>query len=365
MLTTNDYQIIHYRPEYKRQVLNVLEHLWSYERSKFDKFFEWRYERNPHTESVLGIIALYRGEVVGFRGYFADRFVIGDFPEKYVILHPGDTVVHPEHRNKGLSVAMGKLAFQYDNRQYPLFMNMTCNRKSFPGYLKMDFRPLEQKVMLKHWSFNPFWMWRYRQYIRRKAHLKKERNLYGRFGDILVSNSAMPVDMAGVVKKQGYPETKLCLYQDESFFKWRYNNYTHNYIFYYFINKGTINGYLVVKVSSINNQQAEIVDYSQSCNDAVKKILKYIIKANHFIELLIYSYGISRELSYVFSELGFAQHWPLRKYIPGKNYQQETLLPLLVRPVTEVVSEQDFIIGGLNTLDFNNWQLKPICADSA
>lgn len=365
MMNFGEYQISHYSPEYKEQVLNVLEHLWPYEREKFADYFEWKYEQNPSAENVLGSIALYKGKAVGFRGYFANRYVINDSNNIFNFLIPGDTCVQPEHRIKGLSVEMGNLAFKYYNKQYHLFMNTTCNRKSFPGYLKMGYYPLEPKIMLKRWSLNPLWMWRYRQYKRRKAPLENTRNLCGHFDNIIVSDESKPQDMAKVVNKQGYPKNKLCLFQDHEFFKWRFKNHIHNYLFYYYMKDNVVNGYVVVSISSKNNQQAEIVDYSQSCDDAVKKILKYIIKTEHFVELLIFNYGITQELAPVFSELGFAEHWPIRKYVPKKNQDEETVLPILVRPINQVFSEQDFNIGGLNTQDFNNWRLKPICADSA
>ncbi len=363
MINTGEYQIIHYCPEHKEQVLKVLEYLWSYDRDKFVSHFEWKYELNPNADCVLGIVALYREKVVGFRGYFADRFIIKSPSHKFSILHPCDTVVHPEHRNKGLSVYMGNHAFLYDNNRYPVFMNMTCGSESLPGYLKMDFRPLEQKILLKKWRWNPVWIWKYRQIKSQKTPLENARISYGYHGDLLVSNKSMPEDMASVVEEHGYPENKLCLYQDQSFFKWRYNSCTQKYVFYFFMKDNTVKGYVVVRLST-NNNTGLIIDYAQAGVDAIKKILKYIIKAKHFIDLSIYSYGIDKQLYKTFSDLGFALQAKWMKFIPGRGLKKKPLFPLLVRPVKETVSEQDFVLYGLNILDFSNWLIKPICSDS-
>jgi hypothetical protein len=360
----SEYQFAYYGPEHKEQVLSVLEYLWRYERSKFAEFFAWKYECNPYIESVLGIVALYHGKVVGFRGYFANRFVINGCSDKIIILHPGDTCVHPEHRCKGLSVSMGKLALGYDNKRYPLFMNMTCGAESLPGYIKMGFYPLEQKVMLNKWCLNPSRLWKNRQTEDQRIPFDDAQIQFGRFGDIIVSRTPLPEQMASVVEQQGYPENKLCCYQDHSFFKWRYSNFTHKYIFYFLMKGETVIGYVVVDVSK-NNQRATIIDYAQVIDGAIKTIIENIIKSKTFVKLSILSYGLNEQLFQVFSDLGFTFHSFWNKIIQRKGSAQKTTFPLLIRPIKEIVSEQDFIIYGLNTLDFNNWLLKPICSDSA
>ncbi|MBN1972651.1 MAG: hypothetical protein JW787_03370 [Sedimentisphaerales bacterium] len=359
-----EYQFVYYSPEHKEQVLNVLEHLWPYDRSKFADFFRWKYENNPYIDTVLGVAALYQGRVVGFRGYFANRFIINDYSDNLIILHPGDTCVHPEHQRKGLSVSMGKLAFQFDNKQYPLFMNMTCGAKSLPGYIKMGFSPLEQKNQLKKYSLNPLRMWRYRQDKARKSLQDDSRFQFGRIGDFVISCEPLPEQMASVVKRQGYPDGKLCFYQDRSFFEWRYRNVMHKYLFYFLMKEDIAAGYVVLDVNK-NNQAAAIIDYAQACDNAIETILRKIIESKCFTVLSVYSYGLDKRLSEIFSNLSFSEISPWRKFIPQKDSLQEPVMPLLVRPVKEHFSEQDFIIHGVNTFKFENWLLKPVCSDSA
>jgi GNAT superfamily N-acetyltransferase len=363
-LIDGEYKFVHYCPEHKEQVLKVLEYLWSYDRHQFNSQFEWKYEQNPNTDSVLGIVALFRGKVVGFRGYFADRFIINGCSEKPTILHPGDTCVHPEHRRKGLSLSMGKLAFEYDDKRYPLFMNMTCSAQSLPGYIKMRFCPLEKKEQLNKYSLNPLRLWRYRQTRSQKFPLDNARIQFGRIGDIFVSRKPMPEQMASVVAQQDYPDDKLCLFQDRSFFEWRYNNCTHKYVFYFLMKEDAVIGYVVVNVAD-DNQAAKILDYAQICDNAIKTILRSIIKAKHFTKLSIYSYGLNEHFEQVLSDLGFSLHAPWKRFIPGRSRLQEDVLPILIRPVKENFSERDFFINGLDVRDIKNWSLKPICSDSA
>ena len=179
----------------------------------------------------------------------------------------------------------------------------------------------------------------------------------------------MPEQMASIVEQQGYPDGKLCLHQDRSFFEWRYSNSTHKYIFYFLMKGSMPAGYVVVDVGR-NNQTAAIIDYAQVCDDAVERILRSIIRAEHFVMLSIFRYGLDPHLSQVLTGLGFSLHvsgsrftrWQrgLRGLRGGRD-----VLPLLIRPVREVFSEQEFIVHGLDVRDISNWVLKPVCSDSA
>ena len=91
------------------------------------------------------MVSLYKGEVAGFRGYFAARFEISEKDNNHVVLFPGDTCVHPAHRRKGLSVAMGNMAMKEYAQRYRLFFNTTCTRNSLPGYRRMGFLSLAPK----------------------------------------------------------------------------------------------------------------------------------------------------------------------------------------------------------------------------
>jgi GNAT superfamily N-acetyltransferase len=106
----DEYEILLYHSEFFPQVVDLLKYLLGNDHNTNRDYFKWKYDDNPYTESPLGIMALYKGTVVGFRGYFATRFQIKGKNDKIISLCPGDTCVHPDHRRKGLSVTMGNRA---------------------------------------------------------------------------------------------------------------------------------------------------------------------------------------------------------------------------------------------------------------
>lgn len=357
------YEIVHFHPEHKYEVMDVLKPLWNYPRDISEALFRWKYIDNPNAEAPLGIVAFYNGQLVGFRGYFADRFVIKGRNDKIIILHPGDTCVNPSHHRKGLSVAMGNMAMKFYTSMFPLFLNMTCNNKSLPGYFKMGFQPLHEKVYTKQRSFNPLEIYRYRMAQRNNFPLAASRIKFGQFGDILVSDSPLPEQMASIIKAQGYLPEKLSLYQDQDFFEWRYRNPVCNYVFYYLMDGNTALGYVVIAIPS-NKPGGAIVDYGESEDQVMQRILKFIIKSGNFIVLSIYIYGVDDKLKKVLSDLGFSINHPLRSLMK-KSPSEQSPLPLLIRPVKEIFTEDDFIIEGVDLHKIDNWCLKPICSDAA
>ncbi len=65
------YDIKLYRSDLMSQVVNLLQHLWGDDTGGNLPYFKWKYIDNPYTEHPPGIVALYKGNVIAFRGYFA------------------------------------------------------------------------------------------------------------------------------------------------------------------------------------------------------------------------------------------------------------------------------------------------------
>lgn len=359
---TGDYQITHFQPEHLPGVLDVLGALWKFDHDTREKLFRWKYLDNPSCDQPLGIVALHRGHVAGFRGYFANRYCAAPDGRDFVILHPGDTCVDPAHRNKNLSVAMGNLAKQYDPARYRLFMNMTSSRNSLPGYLKMGFLPLASKVLLTRHGANPLNWLRSRQ-AQVPRPLADGRIRFGRSGNILVTVSPMPGEMATVADQCQPTARVLRPRQDPAFFAWRYRNPVQKYVFYFLMDRDSVRGYVAVNVSP-SNRIAEILDYGDPGDGAVLAILHHIIRSGAFLRLTVSRYGVDERLSPALRKLGFATDPPWRR-ITGRRLGESLALPLLIRPIAESYSEQDFVIDGLDARRFENWRLKPICSDAA
>lgn len=358
---TADCEIAHYQPDHLNGVLEVLSELWPYDRDTRARLFQWKYVENPYAERPLGIVALDAGRVVGFRGYFAERFeqgggVIG-------VLHTGDTCVSPSHRNRGLSVAMGRLAMQYDPERYGFFLNLACSKSSLPGYLALGFRSLAPRVLLQHRGRNPL-RWAagaWAKFSKHRAPLDGIR--LGRFGKVLVTDAPRPKSMAAVIAAERHDTPALRLMQDLAFFEWRYRNPVNRYLFYHLAGDDRDRGYLVVDVSP-NGRSAQILDFGARDDGALQELLAHACESGDFMALSVLSYCLDARVLRIVQDLGFVPvHAP--RMLLRRGSVEELALPVLIRPIAKSFGDEAFRVGALDIRRLEHWRLKPICSDGA
>lgn len=340
------------------QALDVLQYLYGDNLDSNLSYFKWKYHDNPYAEDPLGMVALHQGKVVGFRGYFATMWQINEKNDKMIVLCPGDTCVHPDHRRKGLSVAMGNKAMEEYARRYKIFFNFSATKNSLPGYLRMGFVPLVPKTYLTRCIGVGLLKLIWKEKTR--SGWRQERIAFGEFNDIVVSDRPRPKEMHTVIASEDINSTKITLRQDEDFFGWRFNNKKNRYVFYYHRKNNVTTGYVVVGVSPITGR-GYILDYAQSDDKAIERILSYAVKMKHFDVLSIYNFGLSDNLLKTLYGLRFKINSLIRtieKKVKGE-------LPLLLRPVRREYVENDFFLKGLDMRKIENWTIKGICSDDA
>jgi len=356
------YRLTHYCPEHETQVVNLLGGLWRCDSDTRSRLFRWKYLENPFRDGPIGIVALHDDKVIGFRGYFANRYVVGSQVASLGVLQPGDLYVDPDHRNRGLSVAMGQHAMGYDTSRYRLFLNLSCSKASLRGNLALGFQPLAAKVRLIRHGHNPLDWWRSRTGKTRRP-LEESRIGFGQFGSVQVADSALPAAMASIAANQRHAEDALHLQQDYPFFEWRYRNPARKYAFYFLAEDNGVSAYVAVHVSA-NNVLGQILDYGECRERAVHEILTFIIRSRHFSALSIVSYGADELPRQLFADLGFTTTHPLKK-LTATPSSGLVGVPVLIRPIRQSFSDSDLMINAVDLRRISSWRLKPICSDAA
>lgn len=365
-MTTADYEIAHYRPEHFEGVLTVLAGLWPYERALAARLFRWRHLENPYVEAPPGVVALHRGAVVGFRGYFAHAYSPGPGAPDIVVLHPCDTVVDPAHRNQGLSVAMGKLASDFDPARYRLFMNLTSGDNSRPGYLALGFTPLAPRVVFMRHGLNPC-IWLTDAWSKRPAKPGRSpapvRVHLGRSGNILVTGKARPAEMGAIIAAERPDGPALRLKQDEAFFAWRYRNPVQRYAFYYRMEGEVARAFAVFDISA-DARCGSLLDYGEARPGLLDDALRHACTSRDFVALSALGYGLDARALGSLRALGFTPVHTLKTLF--KRGSVEALAPpILIRPIPAKFDEAAFRIGTLDMRRIGDWRLKPICSDGA
>jgi len=357
-MSFSEYNISLYSPESLHQVVGLMQYLWGYDFDNNLNYFKWKYDENPYAKVPLGMVASIDSSIVGFRGYFATKWHIPSKDREIIVLNPGDTVVHPDHRMKGLSVKMGRMAMEVYASEYSILLNHSTSAKSTPGYLKMGFKPLLAKTILS--KYNSLGLSTFLIMSRLKPDAVKEKVVFGHSGQFTVSDKPRPEDMSVIIANQPRDDSRISLMQDEVFYRWRYNNQRNSYVFYYYKERQTIDSFIVVRLSR-NGRRGYICDYGAIDNHSFNKILKFIIKKKHFDVLSIYNLNIPPHLYKIFSSAGFREKNILRSIEQKIN----GVWPILIRPVNRNVNEADWFTGGIDLRQKDSWVLKEICSDSS
>lgn len=106
-----------------------------------EEWFHWKYEENPYWDQIPIFIAETNGEIAGARGLWPLQMGLNG--KVYLALQPCDTMVHPDHRRKGLFTKMTKFGIDYFQKQAsPKVLFNTPGSMSKPGYLKLGWDEL-------------------------------------------------------------------------------------------------------------------------------------------------------------------------------------------------------------------------------
>ena len=110
------------------------------------KLWEWKYLENPMIiDQPLIYIAEHGGKMVGARPLLPNRMKFGDKILK--VAQPCDTMVHPEHRRKGLFTKMTKFAIKdAKKRGYTLFYSFP---NSLVGKIYKNIKSLDWEILSK------------------------------------------------------------------------------------------------------------------------------------------------------------------------------------------------------------------------
>jgi len=347
-MKSNDYEFSNYTSADVPEIVAIEHFLWGNDEESRSEYFKWKHQRNPLLKKPVGIVAKHEGKVVGFRGYVPSEWQIGD--RKFKILLLSDTVVHPEHRGKGLFSSMTKIGMQMYCDEYRFFVAFTSNNMSTPGYLKLGWKPIAIKKYLRHLSLLGLARVKITGAGRTKLKL-------GQFGEFEVSDSIRPVDISNIDAINCYTENKLSLNKSPDFLEWKLSNPRAKYAYFYHLAESKIDAYVILRVGTSN---AHVIDYGQGRDSlGVQKLISFIIKQRRLGSISFFNAGMPEELKPFLRKKCFYTFGQIDKIRHGKSYN----LPILVRPTVENCVEDDWLIGDIDIRNIDNWHITEICFD--
>ena len=120
-----DYGIRRFRPDDVDAFLALHRETFGTDHDR--EWFAWKYEENPYVYHVPVFVAERAGELVGARPFFALELSVNG--GRHLALQPCDTMVHPDHRQRGLSTRLNEAAIeQYRDRDVSFLFDFPDER---------------------------------------------------------------------------------------------------------------------------------------------------------------------------------------------------------------------------------------------
>jgi GNAT superfamily N-acetyltransferase len=357
----SEYEIRPVEAEDLPGVAELLPHLTGRDPEWNRGYLTWKYLDNPFVDRPLGIVARAGDRVVGFRGYHATPWCVPGAGTRTLVLSPGDTTVHPEHRRRGLSVRMGARAMDELHPDHRIFLNMTAGASSVPGYVRMGFVRLHDKSRLLR--LHPLRL--ARSFVPlggggADGDAAVPRGVRpGEFGNVEVSLEPRPEAMARVAMEPSPTTPKLTPLQEAGFFRWYFRAPGARHVFYYLREEGRVTGYVVVRLEP-PGRLATILDNSRHSVAPVVELLRFLVRSKPAGVLWIYSFTPSRDLRSAMGTLGFRDDGLIERLRRRAN----RVWPLLVRPVHPTPREEDWFVGDLDIRRISSWEIPEIRSDA-
>jgi GNAT superfamily N-acetyltransferase len=339
------YEFKEFTSEYRSGVLDILTYLWKYPRHIIEKLFRWKHETNPLLSQPIGIVALCDGQVVGFRGLFAEQFQIVDSTIK--VLSPCDTCVHPDHRRKGLLTKMSAVAMDLYKDEFRFFLNLSSNNASGSGNMKMGYQVLSHKSYFRR--LNPFkllpkWLiWPRRVCDNLRIYTEPDV-----FAPLVTS----------VYERQ--PAMSRCdMVRSEDYVHWRYSNPRAKYRFLFLMEGDAPTCYFALRVF---DHAAWVMDYAGiSEMEGLPSLLSIVTKSQPFVILSILDLPMPQSLKKSLRTQHFHAYERLEQIIRRRS----PYFPILLRPVRADFREQDWFVDNRDMRLIENWNLTSISSDGS
>lgn len=231
----------------------------SFGRNMLPEIWDWKYIYNPLASKAPDVVVAIEGsKIIGARPFLLiEMWIKGS---KIITAHHCNTMVHPDHQNKGIFNEMGKFAVQYLKERNIAFSYGFPGLKSRRGFLSQGYRIIEP-VNIRFWPLKARSMIASRfknkglgntlGYIYEKLQTSRNRSNKPSSYQIQISNKYhKKMNQIDSLREKSIIE----LVRSEVNLRWRFDNHPeHNYKYILAENNQKSCGYAVINVKEQPN----------------------------------------------------------------------------------------------------------------
>jgi len=353
-----NYEIVKYHPEFKRQVVELQRHLWGPDVALNAAYLEWKHEHNPYVETPLIYLALCGGQVVGMRGMFGAKWQIGHPCQTFFGPCAGDSVIAPDHRNRGLYRKLTMAALNdLTNSGHTYVFSLSANKIAYWGSLAMGWRGIGSLQRMQRRCANSLPS----AASAGEPHLFYSLDRNGEWGrgeashHVSVESTPQPNAMAELIERIG-ADGRIRHVRDQQYFAWRFQNPRAVYRFLFWEDT-RLEGYLVLRRWVYTDRVAvNIVDWEATNAEVRADLLQAAIRWGNFAHLTIWSATLLDEVKTLLQITDF-------KELESKGNMTRDFPTVLVRPIRDEMLKGDWVLADRRLLDLANWDLHMIYSD--
>ena len=358
-----EYRLEPYKIKYRQKVIELECQQWGVNRELNEKYFHWKYEENPYSQDILGVVVLHGNRLIGFNGLLVTQWAI--FPKKnfFYMLQLCDAIVDKEYRGNGIHKAMLRfMCDYYGHSKYRLITQYSGWKISIDNAMKIGWIPIYRRNYYQKYSIVGLF---YLVLTKMNVVKEKEKNItLSTHDNIEISKNIYADSMVKAIAKQTYDNKKMVLWKDESYLKWRFRNPRHQYIFFYQWHKQTnhLINYVVFR-TSLNRKNAKLVDFACTDIEKFSNLIGFVVRSGLFKTISILETNEQDpHIKYILNQYRFKKEYSIiniKKKLRKKNDRT-----ILIKPLTKVNGEESWFINGVDIKNPENWLFLEIGSDN-
>ncbi len=323
------------------------------------ELFEWKYEKNPYVEKPLCYLAFDGETIVGHRGFVLQKFFTGE--EDYLIGTPGDSMVHPDHRRKGIFSKLVDFSTEdiVNRSMIDIFTSLSTTRATTKATERYGYVPVGERKKLYRFSMKKLFQAKYKSGIDLNTRISGEER-----GFTIETTNELKIDDIVELMKTSTNDKKLRNLRNREFYRWRFEEYPKDLIYLYIWDQNDLKAYLSIEKDNIlfrgfDLEYYSLLEYGYGDIKLFKELIQTLTKNLHLPSMMSYVFTRKKEEIEILRKHRFkGSESYLIKSLQKKGILDEEGLPgLLVKPASKTVDHSDFYLDNIDTRKERNWSL--------
>ena len=348
-----EYTLKLYNQIYFEQCAEIQGYLWKEDLDGRKRRFDWTYHKNPNYHKCLSIIAVSdNDEVVGFRGVFLNKFIIGGKSE--VVAQICDTVIVPSARKQGVFSKMNLFLVEILRKEgIKLILDTGPSWTPYYGNKKIGFKDLVPLQNMYNISIlkllkDSFFRFANHSFLFNNIEIVKNNITY-KISDSLTDQEVLSVCS---LDKSDFIHSSMDLYN----LRWRITRTNKLYRFVQSYNaEGTLLSFMMLSTTDMKDYNLGLILYVD--NRCLRKSFKIFKKYCTPTKVLVWK-PISNEKDVkILHKMGFYT-------IPFLNRIKKNPSSLILSLQHNKTDDINWMVNGVNVLDPYKWNLRKLDLDS-